>query len=294
MNIQEYHYLQAQLKELNELIVSTPDDFVIERMGLEQRRDDIQTILSSVAAPNREPARICLTFRGKPIIGTKGIFAEFGAQAVSLFTDAVAAVGASLNNPLGARGVLPDKSRYNMLITGTAVGSFGFQLEEAPSQEQPTLFAEDSPVTAALEKTESVLKATLGSDDELTEELADIDPRAVDSLRKFLERLVIDEAVCAVTINERYFRFKDVGQVSRSLDRIRTDNIHETTLELTGIFEGYLPKRRQFQFTDSQTDETILGKVSNAVENPETINSCLGQGVAATFIKKTVGSGKPN
>lgn len=294
MNMQEYNYVRAEINELNELINSTPQDFIIERMGLEQRRDELQTLLQSVPAPNREPTRVSLTFRGKPIVGTKGIFAEFGTQAVNAFTEAVAAVGSSLSNSLGSRGALPEKGKYNLLITGTAVGSFGFQLEEAPIAEQQTLFEEDSPVSEALEKTEELLKATLGTDDELTDAISDIDPRAIESLRKFLKELVDGEAVCTMSVNDRVFRFADVGQVNRSLERIRTDNIHEQELELNGFFEGYLPKRRQFQFKDSKSDEIILGKVNSTLEKPEEINTHLNQAVSAVFIKKTVGNGKPN
>ena len=41
-----------------------------------------------------------MTFRGKPVVGTYGIFADFGVSAVSKFIDAVADA-APLNSLLG-------------------------------------------------------------------------------------------------------------------------------------------------------------------------------------------------
>jgi len=58
------------------------------------------------------------------------MFVEFGVKAINAFADAVAAIGASQTTSLGTRGALPNREAYQLLITGTAVGSFGFELEE--------------------------------------------------------------------------------------------------------------------------------------------------------------------
>jgi hypothetical protein len=292
MNLHEYLHIQAELQALEQMIASTPEDFVIERMGLESRKEEIERFLAKHPPPKREPARVRLTFRGKPIIGTQGIFADFAAQAVSTFAEAVAAIGASLNVSLGARGIIPDKDKYRMLITGTAVGSFGFQLEEAPSQILP-LFNEKSLVESALEHTEQLIKATLNSDDELTEAISDVDPRALERLRKFLETMVSNEAICALSFQDRTFRFADVAQVQRSFERIRKDNIHEEEIKLRGVFEGFIPKHRTFQFKEDGSNEPITGKVDQLIDKPEEINHHLYRDMIVTMIKKTVGTGNP-
>ena len=52
--------------------------------------------------PPPDSGRQSLTFNGLPVIGSHGIFADFGMKAVSSFTDAVATVAASLSAPLAA------------------------------------------------------------------------------------------------------------------------------------------------------------------------------------------------
>lgn len=292
MNIQDRHRLQAELGELDKMIATTPAEFVIERHGLESRKQEIETLLAAHPAPLREPARASLTFRGKPVIGTHGIFAEFAASAVAAFTDAVATIGASASGALGARGVIPGRDRYQMLITGAAVGSFGFQLEESPLDGQLQL-SDESEVGAAIEQAESLMRATLGTDDELTEIVSDLDPRAIESVRKFLETLSTNEAVCALDYKGAKFQFADVSQVRRSLARIQQDNIQCQDLELIGTFEGVLPKRRTFQFHVAETDEVLIGKIAKEIEAPAEINQVLEQAVKASVTKKVVGSGAP-
>jgi len=44
------------------MIASTPEDFVIERMGLESRKEEIERFLATHPPPKSEPARVRLTF----------------------------------------------------------------------------------------------------------------------------------------------------------------------------------------------------------------------------------------
>ena len=130
-------------------------------------------------------ARAKLTFDGVPVIRSHGIFADFGMKAVSSFTDAVASIAASLTTPLAAMGRIPNRDQNQLLITSTAVGSFGFELEEH-SAEQLVLGLENaSPVAIALERTQALLQSTLGDDDALADIASETDPRALDKVRNF-------------------------------------------------------------------------------------------------------------
>jgi hypothetical protein len=226
MNIQERHRLLAEKTSLERMLAGLPESSVIDRLSLEARKEEVEKALAAAPVPAREPARARLVFRGKPIVGNHGMFAEFAAKAINAFADAVAAIGASRTTALGTRGALPNREEYQLLITGTALGSFGFELEEAPKDE--TLFPEPSLVDHAIEQTRRIMEASLGTDDELTEAIADADPRAVEALRGFLKTLGDQEAVCALEFKEEVFRFADVGQVRRSEGRLRQDNIHQT------------------------------------------------------------------
>lgn len=291
MNIQERHQLLAEKTSLERMLAGLPESSVIDRMSLEARKAKVEKELAAVPFPSREPVRVRLTFRGKPIIGSHGMFAEFGAKAINAFADAVAAIGASQTTALGTRGALPNREEYQLLITGTAVGSFGFELEEAPKDEM--LFPEMSLVDHAIEQTRKIMEASLGSDDELTEAIADVDPRAVEALRGFLVTLADQEAVCALEFKEDVFRFADVGQVRRSEGRLRQDNIHEEEKSLSGHFLGVLPHRRTFEFEVAETQEIIAGKVGPDIEDADSINHILRRPLTIQVYTKRAGTGRP-
>ena len=293
MNLQEYCQLQAEKGALERLLADLPTERLIERIGLEARKQEIDEALAAQPAPSREPIRARLTFRGKPIVGSYGIFAEFGAGIVGAFSDAVAAIGASHVGPLGARGILPGKDDFRMLITGTAPGSFGFQFEEAPA-DCPTLFPEHSPLEPAIHRTKEIMQASLGTDDELTEALSDADPRAIETIRKFLETMAKNEAVCALEFKGEVFRFTDVEQVRRSMGRLAQDNIHEEDASLSGVFEGVLPHRRTFEFRVAESGEIIAGKVGKTIEDASTINHVLDRQVTINVHSRRVGAGRPS
>ena len=291
MNIQERHQLLAEKTLLERMLADIPKSSVIDRMSLEARKTEVEKALAAAPTPSREPVRARLTFRGKPIIGSHGMFAEFGAKAISAFAGAVAAIGASQTTTLGTRGALPNREEYQLLITGTALGSFGFELEEAPGGE--TLFSELSLVDHAIEQTRKIMEASLGTDDELTEAIADAEPRAVEALRGFLQTLADQEAVCALEFKEEVFRFADVGQVRRSEGRLRQDNIHEEEKSLSGQFLGVLPHRRTFEFEVTEPKEIIAGKVGPDIENAGSINQVLGQNITVQLHTKRAGTGRP-
>ena len=80
------------------------------------------------------------------------------------------------------------------MITDTASGSFGFELQEAPQEHAVDeargleLFHEPSAVESAVDLTVSILEATVDTDEKLTEAIADTHPRALNALRAFLLR----------------------------------------------------------------------------------------------------------
>jgi hypothetical protein len=295
MNIQELKQLQAELGGLRSLLASTPEQNVIERIGLESREKSLLELLAAQPSMNREPARARLTFRGKPVVGTHGMHAEFGTDALRAFTDVVAAVGASRGRTLASRGALPDRDKHQFLITGAAVGSFGFQLEEAAIESvggSATLFDEDSTVGSALQQTTQLMKATQGSDDDLADVVAELDPRALECMRKFFRTLADNEAVCALAIKDDRFLFSDVAQVKASLNRLRVDNIHEETEQLEGQFRGVLPTKRTFEF-ETSSGKVITGNVGPEVDDAGSINALVNKPRTITVIKKTVGAGSP-
>ena len=292
MNIHEYQHLQAERTELSRILEQIPEENVIDRMSFQSRLDAVNEMLASVPAGVREPVRAKLTFSGKPIVGSHGMFAEFGAAAVSTFAGAVAAIGASQNGPLGSRGTLPNRDDFQLLITGTALGSFGFELEEAP-KDNAMLFSELSLVDTAIEQTKAIMEATIGTDDDLADAVSEADPRALEALRAFLKTMADQEAVCTLEFKDKVFRFADVGQVRRSEGRLSQDNIHEDQQQIKGFFQGVLPKRRTFEFRIESSQEVIAGKVGSDIPDASAINHILEQLTTINVVATRVGSGRP-
>jgi len=291
MNSREYERLQAERSTVERLLSRVPAERVIDRGSLESRLGVLDEALASIPTPSRLPARARLTFRGKPVFGNYGIFAEFGSVAVNKFADAIATLAASLEGPLGARGTLPKRETYRMLITGTALGSFGFEFEEYVRPDELP-FSDASPVAEAIAQVRGLMEATLGTDDELAEAASGTDPRAVTVLRDFIKTVADQEAVCTLESGGKVFRFSDVGQVQKSAERLSQDTIHEVEEMIDGVFQGVLPHRRTFEFKDSM-GEVISGKVGGSIENAGEINKVLDRNVRIRLATTRVGHGRP-
>lgn len=212
-------------------------------------------------------------------------------DTIAAFTDTVSKVAASLEGPLANMGPVPNKAQNQLLITSTAVGSFGFQLEE--HRDEALLIDDGSAVGEALAATQTLLEATAGDDDSLAEAAAGMEPRAIAAARAFLTVLADNEAVCAVSVGGKSFGFTDVGQVQRAVARLATENLIEGQATKTGEFQGVLPKSRTFEFKLSGTNEVIKGRIGPGVINPDALNDLLHKPMTITLAETRVGAGKP-
>lgn len=293
MTRQDRIYLLGEQNSLQQMIAETPKEEVLDRGSLVARLEEVEHLLAETNLNVREPARARLTFSGRPVVNSYGIFAEFGMRAVNGFTEAVVAVAATLTAPLAARGPIPNRDQNQLLITNTALGSFGFELEEYCTGKLP--FEEQSMLELALERTQDLLQGTINADDELLADAAtELDRRALDKVRTFVKTLVDNDAVCALHFRNHAFRFSDMGQVRRSLERLSQDNLHEEEQFLEGAFEGVLPNRRRtFEFKLNEQDEVIVGKVGPVVANLDEINKHLYKATRIKVMTTCVGNGRP-
>jgi hypothetical protein len=277
---------------VSRLLAMTPADALIDRLSLEDRLELIDAQLKQLSPPGPEPARVRLTFNGRPVVGCHGILAEFGVKAVQAFTDAVAAVAASLTAPLAAMGRIPNREAHQMLITGTAVGSFGFELEELPSAQVDWI--ETSAVSRALNHAQELLRGTTAPDDDLlADTAAELDQRAIDKVRHFVSVLRDHDATCALELGNSVFRFRDSAEVQSSLDRLSRENLQEEVVEIHGRFEGLLPRRRTFEFRRTDNNEVLTGKLAAAIQQPERVNDHLGEPIVIRLTRTVVGRGRP-
>lgn len=284
-------FLASEIKELEALLAASPADNLIERMSLEARLAHVREVWSALPAQASQKTR--LTFRGKPVFGSHGITADFGAKAAGAFSDAYAAIAAALNDGLRDMGPIPDRDKNQLLITGTAIGSFGFEFELP--EVQPSLFPEATKVQEAMETIESLFRLTAtGSDDAVAEVIEEVHPRAVRKVHEFLELLVQQQAWCALEFDDRSFRFSDYEQIKMSSERLRDDNIQEREESYQGEFQGVLPASRTFEFKLSGEEGVIKGKVDKAVADPDVLNrEWLHKPATVAFHVMQLGQGRP-
>ena len=88
MTREEVKQLQSERTTLQELIKETPAEDAIDLGSLQSRLFEVNRRLSQAPADTRMPVRTRLTFRGRPVVGSYGIFAEFGMKAMQAFTNA--------------------------------------------------------------------------------------------------------------------------------------------------------------------------------------------------------------
>lgn len=284
-------FLSSEIKELEVLLASVPADALIERMSLEARLSNARKALAALPLQTSQKAK--LTFRGKPVLGSHGIAADFGAKATGAFSEAFAAVAVALSDGLRDMGPIPDRDKNQLIITGTAIGSFGFEFE-LPAEE-PKLFSEKTNAQEAMKTIESLFRlAAAGSDDEVAEIVEEIHPRAVRKVHDFLDLLVQQQAWCGLELDESFFRFSNYEQIKLSSERLRDENIQEREERYQGEFQGVLPNSRSFEFKLLGEGGVIKGKVDKAIADPDILNrEWLHKQVTANLHVVQVGQGRP-
>ena len=302
MNHNDYISFASEIQELEALLARIPKGNVISRMGLENRLKAAKDAIGGFN-PLELPRKARLTFRGRPVVGSYGASAEFAAKASTYFTDAFSAVVAGISENLRYMGPIPDKEKNQLLITGTAIGSFGFEFELPRLQEHNTngqtdMFSEaakpENRPEVAMEKLEKLFQvAAEGSDDDIAELVDEIHPRAVKKASEFLDYLTEQGAWCGVEFKETVFRFGGVEQVRKSAARLKSNNVKESDETFRGEFLGVLPEGRTFEFRVIDQDYILRGKVGPEIEDADVLNGIVHKHVTAKFHVIQVGQGRP-
>lgn len=290
MNRSEYAHKAAELGFLVKQ-AATPGISKLTLMSIQAKIDQARAFLDENGKHAYQPARVRLTYRGVPVWGTHGVLAEFGATATRAFSVAITAIAASVSGSLADKGPIPNRLSNQLLITGPARGSFGFELEEIPADKQLDIEG-TTPVSQAIDIIVELLEATTKSDEELSDPVSRLADRAIAAVSEFLNELAENDASCALTTNTRSFQFSDVEQIRRSKARLSRDNIKEEDETFTGAFVGVLPDKRVFEFKTND-GEIIYGRISNEVSSPNDINGHIYAQVTIHVAARRIGSSNP-
>lgn len=301
MNHDEYLFLTSEINELEAILAGIPKNRVVDRRSFETRLKNAKEALAKIN-PLLLPKKARLTFRGAPVFGSHGIAAEFATKASSAFSEAFAAIVAGVGDNLRYMGPIPDKHKNQLIITGTAIGSFGFEFElptaaplsDDPSQSEMAL-AVPQKTELAMQKLETLFRiAAEGTDDDLAELVDEIHPRAVKKAAEFLAYVSEQEAWCGLEFNQSTFRFSGSEQVRGSAERLNGDNIKETKEEFSGQIVGALPVSRTFEFKLADQKGIVRGKVSPEIEDSSILNqNYLYKPAILTLSVVQVGQGRP-
>jgi len=286
-------HLLSERKRLQQMIAATTPDAALNLRSLRLRLATVDAELALAGPLQREGAKARLTFSGRPVVGSHGIFADFGTKAVSGFAEAVAAVAASLQGVLQAMGPIPNRDMSQLLITNTALGSFGFELEEHVGDQLPLDHAEQSIVFKALSTTHALLLSTVTADNNaLAEAASELDIRALRKVRTFVQTLADHEALVSFEFENRLVRLSSAPQLARALEALSDDNVQEEVVTLNGQFEGALPGSRTFEFRIAG-GELISGKVSREAGDVGVLNHHLYVRTDIRVRRTQVGTGRP-
>ena len=288
-----YLTIASEIGELENLLAAIPEGYVIERMSLESRLESARAALAALPQQMIAP-KARLTFRGKPVFGSHGIAADFGGKAAGAFSDAFAAVAAGLSESLRDMGPIPNRDKNQLVITSTAIGSFGFEFE-LPAPDPSSLFPETEKAQEAMAKIEALFRlAAEGTDDEVAEVIEEVHPRAVKKVYEFLDLLVQQQAWCGLEFADRFFRYADYEQIKASSERLKADNIQEREETYRGEIQGVLPTGRTFEFRLADQEGLIKGKVDLAIADPDVLNrEWLHKPVTVKLNVMQVGQGRP-
>ena len=292
MNRHEYDRLQTELAALNDLLEMVPEEAVIDRISLQSRKSRVERRLENDPPPQRWPSTAKITFDGLPVVSDQGINANFGGEAMNSFAKFITSLAASQGTTLGERGVIPNQDYYQIVITGTSLGSFSFDIEEL-SDQQSSYLEGPSPVEEAIKQAKEIMKSSTLDPEALAEAIEETDNRALNDLRGFIELLAESEAVCSLSSEGDTFGFDSVGQVQTALVNLSQDNVIEDEIDIRGYFQGYLPKGRRAEFIESSTREVISARVGRAIPEAERINTILQKEVLIRARTRRVGSSNP-
>lgn len=280
--------LSSEIATLNELLSSARQsgDFVGE-MQLEHRISELSSKLESLREDTVfNSASVALFFGGQPVLGSKGIAADFAGTALEQFQNLIAKVFANNEvGDLGERGKVPFKANSALMVTGLARGSFGFVLDEMSDQVQ----MESSQLSHVIDKAALLLRDSAAQDDAIFESiLEELEPRTLIALRDLFSNLDSSKATIRVVEKELDFTL-DGPAIHRAKIRTEATNIEESTTEIEGTLVGFLPEHRKFELADNAGKLFYGSATKEAVEQfTKATDSVIGKKCLIKVTIKTV------
>lgn len=251
--------LQADLASLDALLKSAREmDDPVGEYQIEKRKSALEAELKALTAAQERKASVALFFGGKPVLGSRGISADFAGHMLEYFQDLVSRAFASNElGSLGERGPIPKRQATDLMVTQLTRGSFGFVLDELSDQSE----LEDTALKVMVEEVVTIVEKVASSNEIDFEEVAEqLDPRMLISLKDFFVTLDAAEATVRLVDDVADISLDQLA-VHRARLRTEATSIDEADLLIEGVLVGFLPEHRKFEILVGQT-LTLYGSVS--------------------------------
>lgn len=258
--------LNSEISTVKALLQSAIDyGDIVGELQLKHRVNELGRELENLNKNSQidNSASVALFFGGKPVLGSKGIAAEFAGVALEQFQNLISKAFATNEvKELGTRGKVPFKENSNLMVTGLARGSFGFVLNEMSNQTQ----LESSELVHIIDNVALLLRDTAAQDEAVFEALLDdLDPRMLLALKDFFANLDNSKATLRIVEKELDMTL-DGAAIHRAKTRTEATSIEEKTSQIEGVLVGFLPEHKKFELRD-KTGKIIYGSASKeAVE----------------------------
>ena len=257
-------FLQSQIIE-TERLLELAGQHPLMSPALKQRRADFETALKALPPPARQP-RTVLFFAGGPVLGTRGIDAQFAANVLDPFLQMVKSqYAASKHGAVGARGVRRGESEARLLLTGLPRGSFGLELSQPDSED----FLAAEQLADVLVQLTRVIESAGKDDESFAFALDEVTPRVLERLKQFFKVASDNGARVRVVSGDLECDLTETA-VAQAFERVSAADTEEDTVNVPGIFRGATLDTWRFDFR-ADAGEHISGHLGDEVTDEEAV-----------------------
>lgn len=243
-------------------------------MQFTQRKEHLQKKIEELNSAPELKASVGLFFSGAPVLGSKGIKADFVGRVIEGFQDLVSKQFAAEEiGETGKRGPIALKKNSDLMLTEIVRGSVGVVLEEASQNET---LAETELKIVVDHVTDAILTSAAVSSEVFEKLLEKIDHRYLTALGNLFTLLDDERALVRIVEGVRDIQLDSIS-IKRARDRLDSVHIDEDdSVEFSGrLF--LLPAHRRFELALLDGVTTIYGAVSSEFAKDK-LNQLLNDG----------------
>lgn len=226
------------------------------------RKEAIESEIEALGGTEEHTGKVAIFFGGGPVLGSRGVEADFAGEALHAFQDIVQKKFAvEEQGGLGTRGPVSHRTASQLLVTDVARGSFGFLLEEAAAGDALA----DTQLKVVIDQTSNLIADIASvSSDTFEAAIGTVDSRTLIALKKFFDVLDSDHATVRLVDDDQEYSLQraDVTRARHRVDATEIDE--EETSDIVGLL-FFLPQHKTFELVRDDGGETIYGKVEPAV-----------------------------